>query len=123
MPIPSTITDDTLMAANRTLALYYQLFFARHQRLSTRTDHFVAAFMEMLPQRQVTATTDTGHPRIHILVADCIPLRILMTRWIPEEEEQRLLRAMQRQAWPIGLLLNFGAPNPQLRRFFLNQPP
>ena len=116
--------DEALrVAANKTLALYFHLFFTRHQRLSSRPEHFVMAFVDLLPQRDVQAARAPDHPHIHLLVAECIPVRIIMERWITRSEEQRLLRAMQRQAWPIGLLLNFGAPNPQLRRFFLNQPP
>jgi len=118
------ITDEALqVAANKTLALYYHLFFSRHKRLSSRPEHFVSAFMELLPQRNLRATTQTNHPLIHILIEDQIPLRILMLRWIPEDEEQRLRSIMAKRQWPIGLLVNFGAPKPQLRRFFLVSPP
>ncbi len=46
----STRTDDALIeAANKTLALYYHLFFTRHKRLSSQRQHFIAAFSELLP--------------------------------------------------------------------------
>jgi hypothetical protein len=112
--------EELLLAANKTLALYYHLFFTRYQRPSSQVDALVAAFMEMLPQRQVRASTDTGSARIHLLVEDQIPLRILMMRWISDEEEQRLRTLMARRNWPIGLLVNFGAPKPQLRRLILS---
>ncbi len=120
--LPPTIDETLFEAANKTLALYYHLFFTRHQRLSSRPEHFVMAFMELLPQRSLAITRETGHPAVHLLVEDDIALRILMTRWIPRQEEQRLQRLMEKYGWPIGLLLNFGAPTPQLRRFFLSSP-
>ena len=122
---PPTLPEQEwlLTAAHRTLALYYHLFFTRHQRMSAQPKHFVDAFMVSLPQRHVHATTDTGYPLIHILVEERIPLRILMDRWINEDEEVRLRRLMAAHDWPIGLLVNFGAPKPQLRRLLLNPLP
>ena len=117
------IPDEIIEAANKTLALYYHLFFTRHQRLSSRPEHFTLAFLDLLPQRGITPTRDTGNPAIHLLVEERIAMRILMTRWIVRQEEQRLQRIMEKQGWPIGLILNFGAPTPQLRRFFLDSVP
>ena len=117
----STVPDETLIvAANKTLALYYHLFFTRHKRLSSRPEHFAMAFADMLPQRSVQALRLEDDPHIQLLVAEQIPVRIIMQRWITRSEEQRLLRIMARHNWSIGLLLNFGAPAPQLRRFFLD---
>ena len=117
----STQIDEALhVAANKTLALYFHLFFTRHKRLSSRPEHFAIAFVDMLPERGVQAVRLADHPLIHLLVAERIPIRILMQRWITRQEEQRLQRLMDREGWPIGLLLNFGAPTPQLRRFFLD---
>jgi hypothetical protein len=112
--------EELLLAANKTLALYYHLFFTRHKRLSSRPDHFAMAFADMLPQRSVQALRLEDDPHIQLLVAEQIPVRIIMQRWITRSEEQRLLRIMARHYWSIGLLLNFGAPAPQLRRFFLD---
>ncbi len=122
-PSPTRIDDALIEAANKTLALYYHLFFTRHKRPSSQRQHFIAAFSELLPQRRIRVTTETGSPHIHLLIEDQIPLCILMLRWIPEDEEQRLRSLMARRQWPIGLLVNFGAPKPQLRRFFLNAAP
>ncbi len=120
----STQTDEALhVAANKTLAFYFHLFFTRHKRLSSRPEHFAIAFVDMLPERGVQAARLADHPLIHLLVAERIPVRILMQRWITRQEEQRFQRLMDREDWPIGLLLNFGAPTPQLRRFFLNATP
>jgi hypothetical protein len=120
----SSIPDETLIvAANKTLALYYHLFFTRHKRLSSRPDHFAMAFADILPQRGVQAQRLEDDPHIQLLVAEQIPVRIIMQRWITRSEEQRLLRIIERRHWPIGLLLNFGAPAPQLRRFFLDSSP
>ena len=120
----STLPDEALIeAANKTLALYYHLFFTRHKRPSAHREQIAAAFLELLPQREVRATSVTGTPYIHLLIEDQIPLRILMLRWIPEDEEQRLRGIMAKRQWPIGLLVNFGAPKPQLRRLFLNSSP
>jgi hypothetical protein len=120
----SPLPDEALIeAANKTLALYYHLFFTRHKRPSAHREQIASAFLELLPQREVQATADTGTSHIHLLIEDQIPLRILMTRWISDEEEQRLRTLMARRNWSIGLLVNFGAPKPQLRRLFLNSSP
>ena len=117
-------TDEVLrVAANKTLALYFHLFFTRHKRLSSRPEHFAIAFVDLLPDRGVQATRLEDHPLIHLLVEKRIPVRIIMQRWITRQEEQRLQRLMAKESWPIGLLLNFGAPTPQLRRLFLNPSP
>jgi len=122
--IISSHTDEALLvAANKTLALYYHLFFTRHKRLSSRPEHFAIAFVDMLPDRGVRAARLKDHPLVHLLVEERIPVRIIMQRWIIRQEEQRLQRLMAKESWPIGLLLNFGAPTPQLRRFFLNPSP
>ena len=125
MTTPSSTRIDAAIfeAAHKTLAVYYHLFFTRHKRPSTQPQHFLAAFLELLPQREIRATTETGSPHIHLLIEEQIPLRILILRWIPEDEEQRLRSLMAKRQWTIGLLVNFGAPKPQLRRLFLDPSP
>ena len=115
----TTQTDAHVqVATNKTLATYYHLFFTRQQRLSSRPEHFAMALVDLLPQRGLSATQETNNATVHGPVEETVAVRILMTRWIRRDEEEGLLRLLQKQDWPIGLLLNFSSPRPQLRRLF-----
>lgn len=107
------------------LAAYYHLYFNRHKRPSRQAPDFIHALVEDLQGRSL-CVQQLGEQRlairpVHLLVEDCVAVRVLMEPHLTQQRQDEMLRALKKHGWPVGVLINFGAHKPQLAR--LVRPP
>ena len=109
------------------IAAYYAVFRTIKQREACSEGNFSEALRLELQQRghavraQVTVVRTyrgrcIGHHRIDLLVGDRVVLEIKKTRRLKDEHAVQLRAYLVDGGWAVGLLLNFGGAQPELRR-------
>jgi len=59
-----------------------------------------------------------GTDRLDLLVNDIVPVEVKKVRRLTDQHEAQLHTYLLDGGWPVGLLLNFGADQPQIRRVY-----
>ena len=109
------------------IAAYYTVFHTIKQREAYSEANFSEALRLELQQRshtiraQVTITRTyqgrrIGRDRVDLLVDDKVALEIKKTRLLKDEHAAQLRAYLVDGGWAVGLLLNFGGAQPELRR-------
>ena len=109
------------------IAAYYTVFHTIKPREAYSEENFCEALRIELEQRghtvraQVTVTRTyqgrrIGRPRVDLLVDDKVALEIKKTRLLKDAHAAQLRAYLVDGDWAVGLLLNFGGAQPELRR-------
>ncbi len=109
------------------IGAYYAVFYALKQRAAYSEANFCEALTIELQRRghvvraQVTVARAyrgqaIGRNRVDLLVDNKVALEIKKTRGLREEHAAQLRAYLVDGRWAVGLLFNFGGPQPDFRR-------
>ncbi len=112
------------------LAAYYAVFHRmRHRRGGYSEENLIQALALELRERGLHVRTQVAVPRrykgrrigtdfVDLVVNEAVPVEVKNVCRLTERHEAQLRAYLLDGGWAVGLLLNFGAPRPQVRRIY-----
>jgi GxxExxY protein len=112
------------------ISAYYAVFYRlRHQRAGYNEDNLTQALAVELRARGLRVRTQVrvprryrgrriGTDRVDLVVNETVPVEVKRVRSLTERHESQLRAYLLDGGWAVGLLVNFGSAQPQVRRLY-----